>query len=370
VNFSHGDTRLSWPGVVFVAVLFAAFGAFAQTPKLKTNFTLDLPKQSRDGSFRGPNALEFVNPRQLAVWYTEKNSEGKLSRRDKLDQGDPWRLKMLLVDAGDGSIKQHLQWPTRKDSSAFVVQSGGTPVLLTGPVIHCFSPEFRETRSFTLKNASKPKELRMLHAAPGGSVVWAIEVSDIATATRIDANCNPGWTLSERRSAPHLSGNDDSLVEANPKQIGIWSHIEGWKLLYQQECCIESSRFVAPGLVAFIPLDLELRRHFTLINLQGQLLLDDPMEQGYEFGGFITAADARTAAALVIQRDIAATATGIEIHKTHAKVRFYDLEARKRIASLDVSVPGENLFGLAIASDSSGFAVLNGTKLSLYELRH
>lgn len=352
-----------------MAILFTGLGAFGQTPKLKTSFTLDLPKQSRDGSFRGPNGLEFVSPGQLAVWYTEKNTEGKLSRRDKLDQGDPWQLKLQLVNSVDGAVKQQLQWPTRKNSSALVVQGDGKTVLLTGPIIHCFSPEFRETRSFTLKNAVKPKELRVLRASPGGSIVWAIEVSDVATATRIDANCNPGWSLTERRNAPSLSGNDDLLVETNPKQVGIWSHLEGWKLLYHQECCIESSRFVAPDLVAFIPLDLELHRHFVLINLQGQLLLDDALEQGYEFGGIITAADAKTVAIIVTQRDIAGTATGVEIHKTHAKIRFYDLAARKRIASLDVNVAGENLFGLAIAPNSSEFALLNGTKLSKYELR-
>ena len=370
MKFSHEDTRLSWPGVVFLSFLFVALSSSAQAPKLKTSFMLDLPKQSRDGSFRGPNGLEFVGQNQFAVWYTEKNSEGTLSRRDKLDQGDPWQLKLQLVHAGDGTLKQQLQWPTRKNSSGLVVRNDGSPVLLTGPMVRCFTPEFRETHSFTLKNASRPKELRALRQSPGGNVVWAIEVSDVATATRIDANCSPGWSMSERRNAPNLSANDELLVETNQKQVGIWSRAEGWKVLYEQECCIEFSRFVAPDLVAVITLDLELHRHFLLINLQGQLLLDDTMEQGYEFNGFVTAADGKSAGVVIAERDISATNTGIEIHKTHAKIRFYDLVGRKRIANFDVNVPGENLFGLAIAPDSSEFALLNGTKLTLYELRH
>jgi hypothetical protein len=371
VKFAHDHTRLLWPGVVFVAVLFINLTALGESPKPKTTFTLDLPAQSRDTSFRGPNGIEFVGPGLLAIWYTEKDSVGKLSRRDKLDKGDPWQLKMQLVNTGDGAVKQQLQWPTRKNSSAFVVQSDSKPVLLTGPVIHCFSPDFRETRSFTLKNADKPKEIRLLRASPGGNIVWVVEASTVDTATRIDPNsCGPGWSLTEPRTVPTLSGNNDLLVDTNPKQVGIFSSLSGWKLLYQHECCLSNSRFVAPDLVGLIYLDLEIRRHFMLINLQGQLLLDDPLESGYEFANIVTSADAKTAAVIVAERGLMDTPTGIGVQHTNAKIHFYDLATHKRIESLDVGVPGEHLFGLAIAPDSSEFALLNGTKLSLYELRH
>jgi hypothetical protein len=372
VKFSHHNTRLPWPGVVFIVISCLILSASAQTPKSKSELELILPMQSRDSSTRGPNGIQYVRPGEVAVWYSEKNSEGSLSRRDKLNQNDPWQLKMQVVNTSDGAVKQKLQWPTRKNSSAFVVQSDGKPVLLTGPVVHCFSPEFRETRSFTLKNAGKPKEFRILRASPGGSIVWVIEVSsNAATATRIDAsNCKPGSSLSEPRNSPTLSGNDDQLVETNPKQVGLWSSITGWKLIYQHECCLSNSRFVAPNLVGLIHLDLDIRRHFLLINLQGQLLLDDPMEQGWEFGDIYTSADARTAAVLVTERDLAGTPTGIEVRKSRAKLRFYDLASHKRIANLELTIPGEHLFGIAIAPDSSEFAVLNGSKLSLYPLRH
>lgn len=371
MRFSHGDTRLSWPGVVFLTVLFSSLSVFAQAPKLKTSFDLSLPAQSRDGATRGLNGISYLRPGLIAVWYSEKNSEGALSRRDRLDKGDPWQLKLQLVTTGDGAVKQQLQWPTRKDSSAFVVQGNGKSILLTGPVIHCFSPEFKETQTFTLRNAGKPSESRLLRASPGSNIVWAVEVSDVETATRINVNtCSPGPSLTERRNIPSLSGNDDLLVDTNPEQVGIWSPILGWKLLYRHECCLANSRFVAPDLIGVIHLDLEIRRHFLLINLQGQLLLDDRMEQGYEFGNIYTSADAKTAAVLIAERDISGTPTGIETQKTHAKVRFYDLATHQRIGKMDVNIPGDHLFGLAIAPDSSEFALLNGTEVSLYELRH
>jgi hypothetical protein len=368
VKFSNNNTRLMWPGVVFLAMLFCVSAA-AQKPRLKTSFNLDLPLQSRDGAVRGLNGIQYVRPGQLAVWYSERNGEGKLSRRDKLDVGDPWQLKMQLVDTSNGAVKQWLQWPTRKNSSGFAVQ-GGSGVLLTGPVIHCFSPEFKETRSFTLKDASKPKETRVLRASPGGSVVWAIEVSDQATATRIDASsCRPGWALTEPRAVPTISGNDNLLVDTNPNQIGVYSPDVGWKLLYTHECCLANSRFVAQDLIGVIHLDLEIRRHFLLINLQGKLLLDDPLEAGYVFGDIYTSADAKTAAVVFAEREIAGTATGVEIRKTEAKIRFYDLIEHKRIGKMEITIPGEHLFGLAIAPDSTEFALLNGNKLSLYDLR-
>ncbi len=373
MRLSHNGTRLLWPGVVLLAVLLTGRGVSAQAPKLKSTFDLNLPNQSRDGATRGLNGISFVGPGLIAVWYSEKNSEGALSRRDKLDKDDPWQLKMQLVDTDDGSVKQQLQWPTRKDSSSLAVQSDGQPVLLTGPVIHCLSPEFKEAKTFTLKNAGKPSASRLFRSSPGGKAIWLVEVSEMSnveTATRVNVDtCSPGPTLTLRRNTASLSGNDDLLVDTNTQQVGIWSPVKGWQLLYKHECCLANARFVAPNLVGVIQLDLDIRRHFLLVNLQGQLLLDDRMEQGYEFGNIYTSADARTAAVLIAERDIAGTPTGVEIQKTHAKIRFYDLVTRKRIGNMDINIPGEHLFGLAIAPDSSEFALLNGTKLSIYELR-
>jgi len=344
--------------------------ALAQAPKAKNSFTLQVPLQSRDSSLRSFNGLSYISPGVLAVWYTEKTGEGKLSKRDKLDAGDPWQLKMQLVSTADGSTQRQLAWPTRKNSSAFVVQEG-RPVLLTGPVIQCFSPDFKEARSFTVRNAAKPKEIRVLRSSPGGHYVWLIEASDAATATRVDpASCAPSWSLNEPRTIPSLSGSDNLLVDANPKQVGIYSPQLGWRLLYAHECCLSNTRFVAQDLIAVIQLDLNIKRHFLLIDTKGQLLLDDTLESGYQFQDIHTSADAKTAAVIVTERDLNGIPTGIEIRRTTAKIRLYDLVTHKRIASLEANIPGEHIFGFAIAPDSSEFALLNGTKLTIYDLRH
>jgi hypothetical protein len=370
VKFSRQHTRHSWPGVVFCGLLFfLCLAAVAETPKPKTTVTIDLPKQSRDNSLRGPNGIEYIDGNSLAIWYTEK-SEGQLSRRDKLEKSDPWQLTLDLVNLSDGSVKQRQEWPTRKNSSSLAVQREGRAVLLTGPLVHCFSPEFRETRSFTLKDANQPKEQRLLRASPGGTVVWEVEAAELATATRIDPDsCTAGLRFDEPRSAPTLSGNDYQLVDINATQAGVWAPDLGWRLLYKHQCCLTHSLFLAPDLVGIVSVAMGTDRHFLLINLSGELLLDDTLEPGMEFNRMVTSADGKTAAVIVAERAMADTQTGIETVRTHAKVRFYDLVKHKKMMTVDVNVPGENLFGVAIAPDSSQFALLNGSKLSLYALR-
>jgi hypothetical protein len=369
VKFSLNDTRLSWPGVLFFVVFFSSAGVAGGSHKLKKSLTLDLPTQSRETSLRGPLGMQYVGPGAVAVWYTQKN-QGQLSRRDKLDKDDPWRLDLQLVNLADGTVKQRSQWPTRKNSSDFAARQDGMSVLLTGPVVRCFSPDFRETNSFTLKSAEEPKEVRVLRNSPGGSVVWGIEASDSETATRVDPNsCAPGLTFNEPRSAATISGNDNQLVDINPTQVGIWSPESGFKLLYTHQCCLSNSLVVGPDLVGLITVSFGTDRHFLLINTRGELLLEDTLEPGMQFSHIVTSAGGETAAVVIAEREFADTETGIEIRRTHAKIRFYDLEKRKRIGDSDANIPGENLFWLAISPDSSEFALLNGTKLSIYELR-
>lgn len=368
MRFSLDDTRLQWPGVVFVAALFFCLPIWGQ--KAKATFTLDLPEQSRDNSMRGLNGMQYVKPGKLAIWYSDRNGPGKLSKRDKLDAGDPWQLKLKLVNSGDGKVSQELQFPTRKNSSGLVVVAG-RPILLTGPEIQCFTPEFRETKSFILKNADRPKEVRTVRASPGGTVAWAIEASsETATATRIDARtCTAGWSLTHPRQVLSLSGNDNLLVDTNPKQIGIYSPATGWRLLAVHECCLSQTRFVSQDLIAVIQLDIDIRRHFLLLDPLGNFVLNDTIEHsGYVLGDVYTSADGKTAAALFAEHQIMSTETGVETRHTQAKLYVYDLAARKRIGKVDVSVPGENLFAVAIAPDSSEFAVLNGSKLTIYDM--
>jgi hypothetical protein len=367
VKFSLDNTRLRWPGVVFLAVFCSVLPVLAQ--KQKATFTVDLPAQSRDNATRGLNGMQYVKPGQLAIWYSERNGPGKLSKRDRLDVGDPWQLKLELVGSSDGVVSQQLQFPTRKNSSGLVVVAD-KPILLTGPEIHCFTPEFRETRNFNLKNADQPKEARALRASPGGTIVWAVEASETATATRIDANtCTAGWSLTHPRQVLSLSGNDNLLVDTNAKQVGIYSQRTGWRLLAVHECCLSQSRFVSQDLVAVVQLDINIRRHLLLLDLKGNFVLDDTIEHaGYVLGDIYTSGDGKTAAVLFAEHEIAGTETGVEVRHTQAKVYLYDLEARKRIGKVDISVPGENLFGVAIAPDSSEFAVLNGSKLTIYDL--
>jgi hypothetical protein len=369
VKFSLNNARLMWPGVLFFVAIFTSALRAGDSPKLKKNLTLDLPTLSRDNSLRGPNGIAYIDLNTMAAWYTEKN-EGKLSRREKLDKGDPWHLSLQFVAVSDGTVKQRSQWPTRKDSSAFAVQRAGRAVMLTGPVVHCFSADLRETGSFTLKNADQPKAVRILRSSPGGNAIWEVESSDFATATRVDPiSCTPGLTFDEPRSMPTLSGNDAQLVDVNATQVGVWSADKGWKLLYKRECCLSNSLMVGPELVGLISVSFGTDRHFQLVNLKGELLLDDTLEPGMEFNRIVTSADGRTAAVIAAERELADTETGIETRRTHAKIRLYDLDKHKRVASLDANIPGENQFGLAIAPDSSEFALLNGTKLSIYELR-
>lgn len=352
---------------MFLAAILLGCPAWAQ--KQKASFTLDLPAQSRDNALRGLNGMQYVRPGQVALWYSERNAPGELSKRGKLEPGDPWQLKLKLVSTSDGSVAQQLQFPTRKNSSGLVVVAG-KPILLTGPVVHCFTPDFRETRSFTLKHADQPKEARALRTSPGGIVAWALEASEMETATRIDANtCSAGWSLTHPRQVLSLSGNDNLLVDTNAKQVGIYSPAGGWRLLAAHECCLSQARFVSQDLVAVIQLDINIRRHVLLVDLKGNVVLDDAVDRGYVLGDIYTSADGKTAAVVFAEHEIAGTATGVEVRHTQAKVYVYDLVAHKRVGKFDVSVPGENLFALAIAPDSGGLALLNGSKLSVYELR-
>ncbi len=367
MRFSLDDTRLQRPGVLFFAALLFAFPGWAQ--KAKATFTIDVPAQSRDNATRGLNGMQYVKAGQLAIWYSERNGPGQLSKRDKLGPGDPWQLKLKLVNTGNGLVSQQLQFPTRKNSSGLVVVAG-KPILLTGPEVRCFTPEFRQSKSFILKNAGQPKEARTLRASPGGTVAWTIEASETATATRIDANtCTTGWSLTHPRQVLSLSGNDNLLVDTNAKQVGIYSPQVGWRLLAVHECCLSQSRFVSQNLIAVVQLDINIRRHLLLLDLKGDFVLDDAVDQsGYVLGDIYTSSDGKTAAALFAEHEIAGTETGIEIRHTQGKLYLYDLEAHKRIGKVDISVPGENLLAVAISPDSSEFAVLNGSKLTIYDL--
>ena len=196
-----------------------------------------------------------------------------------------------------------------------------------------------------------------------------MESSSETLATPLNTDtCATGPTLVDERPGATLAGSDDKLVDTNSKQVGIWVQPTGWQLLYRSECCLSNARFVAQDLVGVVRLDLDLRRHFLLLNLRGEVLLDDAVDAGYQFGSIVPSANARTAAVVFSQRDISSIETGIEINSTRAKIAFYDLVAHKKIAHLDVDIPGDHLFGFAISPDSKGFALLNGTKLSVYDL--
>ena len=368
MKFSLQHTRHWLPGVVFVAALLTT-AAQAGSIKPKATFTVDVPQQSRDVNRRGQDGIEYVRPGLVAVWYSEKTNDGELSRRDRLSPTDPWQLKMKLVNTTDGTVQHTLQWPTRKHSSAFVLADSGNPVLLTGPVVHCFDPDFQQLNTFAVRDADEPKEVRLLRASPGGKVVWIVEGSDSTFATPLNSEtCAAGPTLVEQRPDATISGSDSMLTETNAKQVGLWSRKTGWKVLYNSECCLSNARFLAQNFIGVTRLDLDMRRHFLILNLNGELLLDDVMEAGYQFGGIITSADGKTAAVVFAQRDISAIETGIEINNTRAKAAFYDLEKQKKIAHLDLNIAGDHLFGLAIAPDSSQFALLDGTKLLVYDL--
>ncbi len=366
---SRSNTRLTWPGVVFLALL-CCMDAGAASLKATNTFTLELPEQSRDTALRGPSGLQYVRPGVVAVWYTEKN-QGGLSRRDRLDSSDPWQLRLQLVNTANGEVQQQMFWPTRKNSSGLAVQRDNYSLLLTGPVVHCLTPDFRETESFSLKYGGQPKEERVVRGSPGGKIIWLVEASESASTVAVDpSTCKPLWRVEEPRSVPSLTGNDEQLVDANARQIGIWSRESGWKQLYKSDCCLTVAAFLAPNLVGAIRVVYGMERHFIVVNLQGKLLMDDVLDPGMEFGSFVTSADGRTAGVIQSERDLADLETGVEVRRVRARIRLYNLSEYKKIGMIDVSAPGENLFGIAIGTDSKEFAVLNGNKLSIYPLRH
>jgi hypothetical protein len=370
VSFSRHNTRLLWSGVVVCGCLFfLAIPLAAESLKPVSTFELNLPNQSGDTVQRGPNGLQYLTSNAIAIWYTEKHT-GHLSIRDKLRAGDPWQMKMQVVSTLDGAVKQQFVFPTRKSSSDLAVLKDGHAVLLTGPLLQCFSVDPRRTTAVMLRHPDEPRELRFLRASPAGTLVWATEMSNIEALTPVNpVSCKLGPTLTENRTAPTLSGSDSFLIDANTTQIGIWRPETGWKLLFQHSCCIELARVLGPDRVAFVYIDPSMQRHFVLINLQGKVLLDDPLDMGYEVANIVAAPDARSAALILQVRQLTDTPTGVSVRHTDFKIRLYDLVTNKRILKLDEGVAGQHLFGLAISPDSSEFAILDGPKLSIYGLR-
>ncbi|HWR17061.1 MAG TPA: hypothetical protein VN577_19690 [Terriglobales bacterium] len=374
MRFTLQNTRLLQPGVLFAAVLLISLPLPANDLQRIATFKVAVPAQNRATDSRASNGLVYLRPGVLALWHTEKRA-GELSRRARVQPTDPWWLQLQVISTENGKVLRTVEFPSRREASGIAVQKDGLPVVLTGPLVRCLSPDLQQNGSYLLQNASEPKGTVGINSSPGTGRVFVAESGDTSAVTTVDAaTCKALTRVQPPDDVLVLSGTDDVLIGSSGLSLAIFGQDQKWQVLYQHPvCCFAPPVVVSKDKIAVVQLDQENMRssehHLLLVSMDGKLLLDDMLERGTAVESIVTNQAGTHAAAVTSKRQLLITSTKVEATSYDLYVRVYRLDAPQRIANLKVTVGGEEFFAMAISPDGSQMALQTGTKLTIYRLR-
>ncbi|MGZ4816094.1 MAG: hypothetical protein ACXVZV_11835 [Terriglobales bacterium] len=373
-------TRLSMPGFAFLVVLLATT-CFAEHLKPARHFDVRVPEiYATDNA--GPYGMAYLSPGKLAVWFTD-NTRGELSHRDKLQPTDPWRMKLQIFDTTTGAVESR-EYPTHKMSSGIEAQGDGTVTLLNGPLVRCLSPDLRQTGSVNLPETVARRDQRVLAKSPGGHTVWAFESGNVVGAARIDIrSCKLTGSIAIPPSIISISANDNSVVAADNTHVAVRGLNTNWNAIFRAgPCCIDGAEFVNQTVIvayhSIPPQDTgdkksnqqssETKRSVVFLNSNGKLLLEEPLERGFEPGPIVPSSTGQYVLIATPKPDFSSELLKYRLRSAKYRLWIYNLDSMKRIAEFDVPRNGAPLFAFALSPEGRQVAVLEGTKVAIYDV--
>jgi hypothetical protein len=358
-------TRLHRPGFALVAAITVLVAScFAKDLKPAQTFQISFPEQIDPAN--SSIGITYVGAGQIAVWYTE-HQEGQLARRSELREGDPWRLKLQLLNTANSSV-QVREWPTRKISSAVEVVSGRV-IILTGPVVHCLSADLKEIAQVKLGASSPRQDFAALMSSPVGKAVWVVDSSDTLLLQRIDTqSCKLTLSVRQPHGFSSITANDRMFVGTAGAKLISWSPEKEWQTIFTaDECCLSRAEFVSQDVIMAYHEDRQGERKALGVGTKGNVIFEDKLKNGYGDGPIHPSSSGKIA--VVTQPETNWPSIPISQLSETIKVKYfvYDLRIMKRIASLEESA-AKGILRVAISPDDSEIAVLSGSKLSIYHL--
>ena len=376
-------TRLSTPGFAFLLLLLGSFAVSAKELKPSNRFNVTVP-DSYSYEDPGPFGISYLSSGKVAVWFTD-NTRGELSRRDKLQPTDPWRMKLQVFDTSTGAVDKR-EYPTHKLSTGLQVQADGTIIMLNGPLVRCLAPDFRQTGSVNLPEPLLNPNERVVVNSPGGRFVWAFESAHIAGAWRIDGR---SCTLTERTFVPgsitSLSANDNLILATDDTHIATRRFKTDWTSIYRADpCCVSGAYFANQSdIVAYrvIPAPRTVdekqgsqpadpKRSLLFLDTQGKVLLEEPLETGYEAGPIVQSSTGKYVLIAMPKPDFSSDLFQYRLLSAKYRVWIYDLSTMKRVADFEVNRNKAPLFSFAFSPDARQVAVLEGNRVAIYDIPH
>ena len=364
------------------AVLGLCIVIAARAEHLKPVRHIEVPVPAIYGTDNsGPYGITYLSPGKLAVWFTD-NTSGQLSKRERLQSTDPWRMKLNILDTTSGSISTR-EYPTRKVSTGLQVQADGSIILLNGPLVRCLAPDFRQTGSVNLPEMVIHRNERLLDHSPGGHTVWAFEAGNLVTAVRIDAHaCKLAGGIAIEPSITTISASDNYVIATDRAHVAISDLTGKWQSLYRADpCCIDDAVFASQRVILVFrqiphpggnndrnPQENQPKRSLLFLDPQGKLLLEEPLDRGYEPGPIVPSGDGRFVLVATPKPDFSSELLKYRLRTAKYRVTLYDLSTLKPIFVFDVSRNNASLFALALSPDARQVAVLADSKVAIYDI--
>jgi hypothetical protein len=95
-------------------------------------------------------SLWFLDDSTIAVTFVTRASDSGLSTRKSTDQSLPLRLRVLLLDAASGKVRNTLAWPTASRFAGIVATHDGKFVTQRGRDLTLFSSDLKEVKNLEL----------------------------------------------------------------------------------------------------------------------------------------------------------------------------------------------------------------------------
>jgi hypothetical protein len=121
--------------------------------------------QGRETQGKPRTSLWFLDNTTIAVTFVTREGETKLSTRDGSDVSSPLKVRLILLDASSGKVRNSRAWPSESRFAGIVTIHEQRFVMQRGPELSLFSSDLTEVKTLKLP----PLEGADWHAHPSPS---------------------------------------------------------------------------------------------------------------------------------------------------------------------------------------------------------
>jgi hypothetical protein len=399
-NYAVASFFVGLLGLIQPLSIFASSNGQAISPEWRIDLRPAIrsspvrPIATRQESVGRPtSSLWFTNNDTVVATFVVHEEEGKpqVSRRDKLDNSMPLRLKAVFLDARTGKISATHDWPTDSRMARIVSVHDGKLVTLAKNELTLYSPDLAPIKSITLPAASfgwsarpSPSGKNILLSSADfreGPWIW-VETDSLKIISSWEDSPTGLLSISDKNIATstcwwgreckswNVNGNGGAAcVETGSKcasRIQIRELPTKWKTIadgeeYQHPQFVNDEIIFLPG-----------KNSGKLIGIDGKVILDEPKTDrswGCWDTGVVPAANGRR---FVIPNCLwkgAIASVDIGSHPVLKQIFVYDIGSRIQSKALDVKGPKiQNDMQFAISADGTKLAILNNEFVLVFNL--